>query len=346
MLSVLALGCRSGPELPRARPEPAARLTEPSVLCLEQQPRGPCLPAARVEGWLEDPALTIVGVHEAPAGEQGAKVFTLQVPSEAGPIVFRAKWRTGGYNGTRRELGAHVVQTMFLEPHEYVVPPASGHCFELAHYRRWVDPEAEPTFPGIRCVHGVLQYWLENAQTLPEAEEAGWFNWSEGALFDAALWERDRTYRDSLAHVNLLSHLIDHADTHWAQFLIVADPATPRVYGVDNSLSFGARQNPGLRLHDWSRIKVPALPGATIERLRSLGDRLDRLSVLEQFARRDDGVLVEEEARPPAAPGDRGYYFVEGKLKARLEQAEIDGLRARLEALLARVDGGEIELYR
>ena len=339
-------GCsHSGPKLPRPRPEPAAQLTEPSALCVRPQPAAPCLRAEQVEGWLQNPELEILGVADSPAGSEGALVLTLRVAGDAGTSVFRAKWRTGGYNGTRRELAASVVQTMFLAPHEYVIPPASGHCFALGSYRERVDPEAEPSFPGAQCVYGILQYWLENAQTMPEAEEAGWFDWSHGAVFDAALWERDRIYRDSLARVNLLAYLIHHADTHWEQFLIAKDPTTPTVYSVDNSLSFGATPNPGLRLHDWSRIKVPALPRSAVERLRPMGASLSRLENLEQYARRSDGMLVRETPSPPAGPEDRGYAWVDGKLEVRLEEREIDGLRVRLAQLLERIDGGEIPLY-
>jgi hypothetical protein len=340
----LAWGCQSAPTLPRPRPEPSARLTEPRSLCVRPDPTEPCLRANEVEAWLQDPDLEILDVDDTPAGIQGTEVLTLRAPSDDGPVVFRAKWRTRGGDDTRRELAAYVIQKMFLAPHEYVVPPSSGHCFALGHYRERVDPEAEPSFPGVECVFGILQLWLEDVQTMPEAEEAGWFDWDEDGLYDPHLWEESRIYRDSLAHVNILAYLIGHSDTHWAQFLIAEDPTAPVVYSVDNNMAFGANENSDLEAHDWSQIKVPALPRESVERLRAMVDRLDRLAILEQHAR-SDGTLVEESPSPPAGPQDRGYDWVDGKVKVRLVQPELHGLRVRLLRLLDLVDRGEIPLY-
>lgn len=349
-LTTVALGCGawSDPSLPRPPPEPADRLTEPSALCVHPEADELCLRADEVEGWLKDPELEILGVDDTPAGIQGAKVLTLRAPTDRGPAVFRAKWRSygseGGYHFTRRELAAYVIQKMFLEPHDYVVPPSSGRCFPIGEYRERVDREAEPSFPGAECVYGVLQYWLENVQTMVEAEDAGWFDWDDGGIYDEDLWNSSRLYRDSLAHVNLLAYLIDHADTHWAQFLIVEDPAVPVVYSVDNSLAFGADHNSDLGAHDWSHIKSPALPREAIERLRAMGDELERLQILEQLAGRGD-VLAVEPPSPPAGPPDRGFSWVDGKVKVRLLRSELLGLRVRLDRLLRRIDRGELQLY-
>jgi hypothetical protein len=38
------------------------------------------------------------------------------------------------------------VEKLFLEPHEYVVPPTTGHRFALEHYRGALDRDATPSF--------------------------------------------------------------------------------------------------------------------------------------------------------------------------------------------------------
>ena len=61
---------------------------------------------------------------------------------------------------------------------------------------------------------GILSYWIEDVQTLPEAERAGWFDW-EADLVDEDLFEDNAVYRESAANVNLLTYVIEHADSHW-----------------------------------------------------------------------------------------------------------------------------------
>src|SRR5215510_13639937 len=153
VLLALVVSCSSAAPLAA----PAAPLTEPTVLCTTAQ-NSRCNSAEAVESWLRAPSLQIVGSAPTPGGQQGAKLLTLTVPRGTGSIVFRAKWRSldteSLINDPRKELGAYAVSKLFLDPDEYVVPPTSGHCFELDHYRRRVSEHAEPSFAGegVRCV--------------------------------------------------------------------------------------------------------------------------------------------------------------------------------------------------
>src|SRR6185503_4432576 len=168
-------------------------LTQPTRLCVTHTPHRPCRDAAEIEAWLARPDLEIAGVDLTPTGIQGAQVLTLRVPGPR-PIVFRAKWRahstSDGRNSPRLELAAHAVQKLFLAPSEWVVPPSAPHCFALDAYRAAVDAGAQATFPQAPCVYGTLQYWLENVQTLPDAEAAGWYDFSHDGIMDDELFEK------------------------------------------------------------------------------------------------------------------------------------------------------------
>ena len=175
-------------------------------------------------------------------------------------IVIRAKWKiappggTGFNNTPEREIAAYEAQKLFLDPADYVVPPIAGICVPLEEHAETLGA-VDPTFPGTRCVFGVLAYWLEDVQ-------------DDGAR-DMDRIDRDPAYRDSLARLNLFTHLIDHRDPRDSNFLITRDPQRPRVFAIDNGLAFGGFQNPFTFYYgDWGEIRVPALRRADVERLR------------------------------------------------------------------------------
>ncbi|HTE53262.1 MAG TPA: hypothetical protein VK698_20550 [Kofleriaceae bacterium] len=321
-------------------------LTEPARLC-RSGPTDACRSAAEVEKWLERSDIEILRSTPTPAGVQGARVLTLRLADEP-HAVFRAKWRahstTTSRNSPRRELAAYAVQKLFLEPDEYVAPPTAPHCFPLDEYRAAVDRKAKPTFPETRCVYGILSYWLEDVQPLGDAEKAGWFDGEHAHALDRALFEKNTGYRDSIATVNLFTYLIAHADSHARNFLITRDRAAPFVYSVDNSLSLGLARNANLPdRSDWSRIRVPALPRSRIERLRRIGDRVDRLRSVAELERKDRGLVVVEPSID--APPSDGMDWKDSRLRVGLTADEIEGVRDRVARLLERVDRGEIRVY-
>lgn len=327
-------------------PEPAAPLTPPTRLCTELHPAEPCRAPDVVEAALRDPALVVLGAAETPQGRQGARVLTLAVPTASGRFVFRAKWRAQSTLSTlsdpRRELGAYAVQRLFLEPHAYVVPPSAGHCFALAAYRRTVDPQARATFPGVECVFGVLSYWLEHAHSLDDAEDAGLLVDDQRA-FDAALFRRTPSYRESAADLNVLTFLIEHGDSHPAQFVMGGRVDAPRLYMVDNSLSFGSFRNPSV-VEDWSRWLVPSIRRATWERLRrSTAAELSALAVIEQYEIR--GGLLVHTAPGVALKPDTGLRWAGRKLQVGLDAREIARVTRRLRALSSSVADGKLTTF-
>jgi hypothetical protein len=345
---VLVGGCTdSGDGEERHAPVPKAALTRPAELCRTTSGERPCRKPAEVEGWLADPALEILGADEPPAGIQGVMVLTVRRPRPT-PIVFRAKWRahytTTARNSPRRELAAYAVQKLFLEPGEYVVPPAAAHCFPLAEYRKMVSRAADPTFAEVPCVYGILSYWLEDVQSLADAREAGWFHGQYRHAFDPQLYAANPAYRDSISRVGMLTYIIGHADSHAKNFVITTDSAAPLVYSVDNSLSLGLKKNPKLdETHDWSELKVPSLPEAAVERLRKSVDRLDELGVVTELEPRNGGLVAAE--RPRGQPSADGMEWVDGTLRVGLSVSEIGDLKVRIALLLQWVRQGAIRLH-
>ncbi len=290
--------------------------------------------------------MTVLGAAETPQGRQGARILTLALPNQAGGFVFRAKWRAHSTLSTlsdpRRELGAYAVQRLFLEAHAYVVPPSAGHCFALQAYRRHVDAKARATFPGTDCVFGVLSYWLEHARSLDDEEDAGLLTDDERA-FDASLFRRMPSYRASAADLNVLTVLIEHGDSHPAQFVVGGRVESPRLYMVDNSLSFGSFRNPSV-IEDWSRWLVPSIRRVTWQRLQRVTPaEWSGLAVIEQYEIRA-GLLVHT-ATGDAANADAGLRWAGRQLQVGLNAREISRVSRQLRALSARVAAGRMSMF-
>lgn len=344
LIAWLAVGCGASEEPRRPPPRPSAALTLPKVLCVANPgPARPCRPADQVERWLTSPDLEILGSANTPSGIQGAKVLTLRIP---GPpeVVLRAKWRAQSTwtskNDPRRELVAYAIQKLYLEPREYVVPPTAAHCFPLAMYRSRVMPAAQASFREVPCVLGYLSYWLEDVVGIIEAGDQGWFGSDDDAL-DDDLFEDNLPYRESVADMNLLTYLIDHADTHRGQFVIRHDPQAPAVYSIDNSMAFGVKRNTRVRV-DWAKIQVPALSRRATDRLREAP--IEPLSSIAELELRGGGKLV------PVAPGQRaaepaGIRWVDGRLVIGMTVDELEMLRTRINQLFASIDSSELKLF-
>ena len=345
-LTAVAFGCGAADSPDRSPPQPAAPLTLPKVLCApvpDGVPVKPCRSADEIERWLTSPDLEIVGADQTPSGIQGARVLTLRVP---GPreVVFRAKWRAQSTltrkNDPRRELVAYAIQKLYLAPHQYVVPPTAAHCFPLDEYRARVLSTAQASFSGVPCVLGYLSYWLEDVTGIKDAEREGWFRSQDDAL-DDDMFADNPFYRESVANMNLLTHLIDHADTHRAQFVIRRDPAAPAVYSVDNSMSFGVKRNTRVRV-DWAEIQVPALSRRAIETLR--GADLAALSSIAELELAGPGRLVP--VKPARrAPEPAGIRWLDGRLVIGMTVDELEILRERVSHLMAAIDGGTVKLF-
>ncbi len=128
-----------------------------------------CLPPERIEQMLIDPRARIMHSERTQGGGADAQVMVLSVPDGEQDRQIRVKWRAhstaSAINSPRKEVVAHFVQKLFLEPVDYVAPPSRSRCFELEHYHQTVDANAQPSFPEhSRCVFGVVSFWLEGAE--------------------------------------------------------------------------------------------------------------------------------------------------------------------------------------
>lgn len=250
------------------------------------------------------------------------------------PVVL-AKWATAPRNGgsfnnePRFELAAYRLQKLFLDEASRVVPPTVIRSFDLDFVRAQI-PEAAPTFreaPGSVLV--ALQYWLS-------------------AVSPENFWDEDRARTDTLyarhiGNMNIVTHLINHSDANVGNFLISLSPTNPRVFSVDNGVSFSSL--PSDRGTHWRRIRVPRLPRATIDRLRALSpDQLvATLGVLAEFEIRA-GRMVPV---PPTVNLDprRGVRTRDDRIQIGLTSSEIDDVADRLRSLLEQADRGRIVLF-
>jgi hypothetical protein len=312
---------------PRSAPGNATK----AGMCARGQDRAPCRTASDIEALLRASDLEIEHAERTSSGRQNARLLTLVASHHGERRRFRAKWRAistaHGLNDPRKEIIAYEVQKLFLQPADFVVPPAATQCLDLDNYKRRVDARAAETFPRTRCVFGTLSYWLENTQATDK-------------VLDAERFKQDALYRRTLADTNLLLYLTSNGDTHPGQFVSVVGPGGRRVYFVDFTISLSNYRNPTLSFdEDWSNLHVPLMP-ESIERVRRISDdQLERLAVIEQHERTGNRLVRHH---PPTqgteAHPDVGSWWSNEQLRIGMTRAERDLLRARRDALLTRVE--------
>jgi hypothetical protein len=232
-------------------------------------------------------------------------------------------------NEPRYEIAAYLLQKLFLEPDEYVVPPTVARAVPLDWYRE-LDPGVEPTFRGTASALVALQYWL--------------FNITATGFYDPDRFETDPAYARHLANMNVLTHLIDHGDSNHGNFLLSTDPANPRLFSVDNGIAFSSPRS-GFG-YDWHALKVSRVPRSTVDRLRAVTrERLDELlGVIIQLEVGEDGrfhVVEPTQNLAPARPVRRRGDIIQ----LGLTSSEIRGADRRIQRLLRDVDRGRIGTF-
>lgn len=249
--------------------------------------------------------------------------------------MLLAKWApapVGGeaFNNTPRfELGAYAVQKLFLEEGEYVVPPTVILALPLEEHRALM-PRVPATLHDTDAVLVVLQYWL--------------YNVTPDDFWSADRFQADTVYARHFSNFNIMTYLIRHGDENTGNYLISSDPVNPRVFAVDNGVSFSSPDSD--RGYRWRRLRVQRVPAATIERLRALTleTLTARLETLAEFRILPDGRL-ERSAPGPAIDPERGIRRTEDRIQLGLTRREIREVWGRMEHLLARVDRGDLEVF-
>lgn len=249
-------------------------------------------------------------------------------------VSLGAKWARSAPNGQafnnepRYEVAAYVLQKLFLDEPDYVVPPTVARAVPLDLYRRY-EPEVGATFSNTRSVLVVLQYWLSNV--------------TQREVYDRGRIAADTAYARCFGNLNLLTYLIRQADSNNGNVLISRDSLQPRMFSVDNGVAFRSVESDRGTL--WKDLRTDRLPRASVERLRKLRrEDLERaLAVVAEF-RLVDGALVPV---PPGAALDsnRGVRHRGDVYQLGLTGAEITDVETRLRALLKRVDSGKLALF-
>jgi hypothetical protein len=245
------------------------------------------------------------------------------------------KWATapqGGYafnNQPRYEMAAYEIQKLFLDEGEYVVPPTLMRAFPIEYVRELIT-NARPTFreaPGSVLV--ALQYWLKGV--------------SPDNFWDPQRAMQDDLYARYIGNFNALTFLIKHSDANIGNFLISTAPEEPRVFSVDNGVSFMSQASD--RGTTWNELLVRRMPSHTVERLRRITrEDLDRtLAVLVEYEV-VNGQLVPV---PPGEPMSRstGVRRSAGRIQLGLTAREIREVETRLNQLLRQVDRGRIQEF-
>ena len=268
-------------------------------------------------------------------GTSGAEKVEFRFPGLLKDIKF--KWKEvsqgkldGWNNSPRRELASYKMQSLFLEPEDFVVPTSFVYCVPLVIYAK-DHVNASASVSGTRCVLGNLSVWLNNA-TFPDS------------LYDEARFLTDPNYAYFMSNFNLHTYIIAHRDGKTSNFLISKDKDRPQVFVIDNGTTFGAYPY-NFFAENWNVIRVPAVRKDSIDRLRKLERKdLDILAVVAELEKDPRGGLIA------VPPGDNlnpklGVRVVGGTVQFGMTKAEIDRAWHRIQALIAWVDNGDLQVF-
>ena len=231
-------------------------------------------------------------------------------------------------NSPRYEIAAYEIQKLFLDGTEYVVPPTVPRAVPLDWYRT-LDDRVDPTFRDAASVLVVLQYFA--------------YQVTDEGVFDLDRFALDPAYARHWANANLFTHLIWHSDSNAGNLLISTRASNPRVFSVDNGVSFHSEgSDRGTR---WRTLQVDRFPASTVERLRNVTEEglHEVLGVLAQWEI-VDGELVRVEPSENLRER-RGVRQEDGVIQIGLTDAEIDDVWDRIEAFLGRVNRGRFSTF-
>jgi hypothetical protein len=294
--------------------------------------------------WVASPDRTVTMMAEgdveiervAPtaAGTSGAEEVELRLAGTDFRIKTKAVPRNldGINNAPRKELAAYAIQSLFLDPEDYVVPATTLRCVPIASRQKWHPEKFVATIPETSCVLLVVAMWLRDV-TVP-----------------AVVLDRDRfltepSYAYYLANLNVFTYLIEHQDGREGNLLVSKDDRR-QVFAIDNGVAFG-QPWPYYNwfVPNWNVIRVPAVRKETIDRLRGLDrEDLDGLLVVAQLEPDDQGVLQLVQPGPPI-DADEGASRRGTTVQLGLTEDEIDDVWERIEELIEDVDEGALPVF-
>lgn len=281
----------------------------------------------RIVRRLESDPARVVSDRPAGGGVTGARLVVLRF-ADGEDIAL--KWKRvpagmdGSNNSPRKEIAAYQLQRLFLDPPDHVIPTTILRCLPLEAWPAEGRPDPNPE--GAACVLGEAEVWLDDVH-VPER------------IYDEKRFGRDPVYAGHVADMNLVTYLIGHRDGRSNNFLMSNDPGNRRVFSIDNGISFDPMIF-NYFVRNWHEIRVAALRRAPLERLRALPPAaLDRLLVVAEMERGEDGIFRHTEPTAPRAPSE-GIAFDGRALQLGLSRDEIRRVRERIDALLEAVDSG------
>ena len=332
LVVILAVGCASPPPQIRFEAVPPSPSTE-------LHPNRNHAPLASLEDRrrFDRMAIDIVSEEGAGSSTTGARKVVVRLVDDGRTVELKTKnfppFLDGLNNSPRKELAAFAVQGLFLDPVDYVVPTFGVRCVPL---EEWGERNigVPVRIPETECALVSYAFWLRDV-TLPDP------------LYDEERFATEPRYAYYLGNFNILTYLVNHHDNRMGNFLVSENDQDRRVFAIDNGTTFGAIlfnwfYPPSF---SWRKIKVPALPRKTVERLRALTEEdLETLAVIAQLEADPDGILRLEE---PGAPIDEDEgVSVEGTtLQLGLTEDEIEDVWERIEDLLEDIDDGTIGLF-
>ena len=235
-------------------------------------------------------------------------------------------------NSPRRELAAYAVQTLFLDPEDYVVSTTAARCPPM---ERWLQHHADgvPQLRGSACILVVAALQLRDV-AVPEA------------VYDKERFLEEPVYARYLADFNLFTYLIDHRDGRSGNILVSKEEGRRQVFAIDSGVSFGPTW-PFYNwfVPNWNVLRVAALRKDSVNRLRSIKrEDLDSLLVVQEL--RDDGTgrYVDVEPGPPL-DDDGGAIARGGVVQFGLTDDEIEDLWRRIRAVIEGVDAKDIPVF-
>ncbi len=268
------------------------------------------------------------------AGVTGATKLKAEFPDGK---VFKLKWKTipwgkgdGWNNSPRKEMAAYAVQKWIVDEDDYMVATLAPRCLSMEQFKA-IAPDGKPTFKGLTCVLGMIAIWIDDL-------EDPW------PFFEKELFRTDPNYARYLSDMNVMTYLIAHRDGRRGNFLRSSNLSDPRVFSIDNGISFDTFPWNFL-VPNWHVIRVPWLRKETVERLRKLkeSDIEEQLGVLAQMETDDKGGMHLVKPTANLDP-KKGVRIQKHTVQFGLTEGEIDDLDDRLERLLEDVDAGRIKV--
>jgi hypothetical protein len=271
----------------------------------------------------------------AGGGTTGAEAATLTLPEVAGDIKFKVKLTPGDLGGInnspRKEMAAYLIQRLFLDPQDFVVPTTFAYCVREEVWREQHGGKEELNVEGLNCALVVVALWMKDV-ALPDP------------LYDAQRFLSDPSYAYFLSNFNVFTYVIGHRDGRDGNFLVSRDDSQRQVFAIDNGSTF----NPwgyNYFVPNWDVIRVAAVRRATVDRLRKLtrGD-LDFLLVVSQLEVGEDGIARQV---PPgkSLDDDEGALRTGSTIQFGLTRKELDNVWARIQKLIAQVDSGKLPVF-